>query len=186
MQVMNGEAVNTGKKGSGLAKFLYVVAAVLAVIFVYMLIVNIMYISSYAASYGMSFSDMWQEAVQYIVTGSVSYFVYAVLVFAAGKIVSIVQSGCCAPCAPQVNEETLCDEEIGEAEEGGTDEEEAEESEAKGFDPDQVINRLGKKEEAEEKADDEADPEMQPEDEPDEPDITVVPIRERRKRRFIK
>ena len=66
------------------------------------------------------------------------------------------------------------------------DEEEAEESEAKGFDPDQVINRLGKKEEAEEKADDEAEPEMQPEDEPDEPDITVVPIRERRKRRFIK
>ena len=172
MQVMNGEAVNTGKKGSGLAKFLYVVAAVLAVIFVYMLIVNIMYISSYAASYGMSFSDMWQEAVQYIVTGSVSYFVYAVLVFAAGKIVSIVQSGCCAPCAPQVNEETLCDEEIGEAEEG--------------FDPDQVINRLGKKEEAEEKADDEAEPEMQSEDDPDEPDITVVPIRERRKRRFIK
>ena len=176
MQVMNGEAVNTGKKGSGLAKFLYVVAAVLAVIFVYMLIVNIMYISSYAASYGMSFSDMWQEAVQYIVTGSVSYFVYAVLVFAAGKIVSIVQSGCCAPCAPQVNEETLCDKEIGEAEE----------SEEKGFDPDQVINRLGKKEEAEEKADEEAEPEIQPEDEPDEPEIMVVPIRERRKRRFIK
>lgn len=168
---MKGEAVNTGKKGSGLAKFLYVVAAVLAVIFVYMLIVNIMYISSYTVSYGMSFSDMWQEAVQYIVTGSVSYFVYAVLVFAIGKIVSIVQAGCCAPCAPQVNEETLCDEEIGEAE---------------GFDPDQVINRLGKKEEAEEKADDEAAPEMQPEDEPDEPKITVVPIRERRKRRFIK
>jgi len=84
---MNGEAVNTGKKGSGLAKFLYVVAAVLSVIFVYMLIVNIMYISSYAVSYGMTFSDMWQEAVQYIVTGSVSYFVYAVLVFAAGKII---------------------------------------------------------------------------------------------------
>ena len=125
---MNGEAVNTGKKGSGLSKFLYVVAAVLAVIFVYMLIVNIMYISSYAASYGMSFSDIWQEAVQYIVTGSVSYFVYAVLVFATGKIVSIVQTGCCVPCAPQVNEETLCDEEIGEAKEVGTDE--AEESEA--------------------------------------------------------
>lgn len=172
MQVMNGEAVNTGKIGSGLAKFLYVVAAVLAVIFVYMLIVNIMYISSYAASYGMSFSDMWQEAVQYIVTGSVSYFVYAVLVFATGKIVSIVQTGCCVPCAPQVNEETLCDEEIGEAEEG--------------FDPDQVINRLGKKEEAEEKADDEAEPEMQSEDDPDEPDITVVPIRQRRKRRYMK
>ena len=177
---------NAYKSNGKLSKGLYVVAAILAVSFVYMLIVNIMYISSYAASYGMSFSDMWQEAVQYIVTGSVSYFVYAVLVFAAGKIVSIVQSGCCAPCAPQVNEETLCDEEIGEAEEGGTDEEEAEESEAKGFDPDQVINRLGKKEEAEEKADDEAEPEMQPEDEPDEPEITVVPIRERRKRRFIK
>ncbi|MBR1993448.1 MAG: hypothetical protein IJ988_03915 [Firmicutes bacterium] len=183
MQVMNGEAVNTGKKGSGLAKFLYVVAAVLAVIFVYMLIVNIMYISSYAASYGMSFSDMWQEAVQYIVTGSVSYFVYAVLVFAAGKIVSIVQTGGCVPCAPQVGEETCCDENFEETEDADV---EADDVKAEGFDPDQVINRLGKKEEAEEKSDDEAEPEMQPEDEPDEPDITVVPIRERRKRRFIK
>ncbi len=183
MQVMNGEAVNTGKKGSGLAKFLYVVAAVLAVIFVYMLIVNIMYISSYTASYGMSFSDMWQEAVQYIVTGSVSYFVYAVLVFAAGKIVSIVQTGCCVPCAPQAQEETCCDENFEETEDADV---EADDVKAEGFDPDQVINRLGKKEEAEEKSDDEAEPEMQHEDEPDEPDITVVPIRERRKRRFIK
>ena len=78
---------NAYKRNGKLSIVLYAVAAVLAVIFVYMLIVNIMYISSYTVSYGMTFSDMWQEAVQYIVTGSVSYFVYAVLVFAAGKII---------------------------------------------------------------------------------------------------
>ena len=44
---------NAYKSNGKLSKGLYVVAAILAVIFVYMLIVNIMYISSYAASYGM-------------------------------------------------------------------------------------------------------------------------------------
>lgn len=159
------------KNNSGLAKFLYVVAAVLAVIFVYMLIVNIMYISSYTASYGMSFSDMWQEAVQYIVTGSVSYFVYALLVFAAGKIVSIVQAGCCVPQVPA--EEACCDENFEETEDADV---EADEVETEGFDPDQVINRLSKNETVEEQADAEAD----------EPEITVVPIRQRRKRRYMK
>ncbi len=172
---MNGETVNTGKKkGRGLAKFLYVVAAVLAVIFVYMLIVNILYISSYTASYGMSFSDMWQEAVQYIVTGSVSYFVYAVLVFAAGKIISMMSAGeCCAPCVPQVQKETCCDKNFEEIEDADV---EADEVETEGFDPDQVINRLSKNETVEEQADAEAD----------EPEITVVPIRQRRKRRYMK
>lgn len=169
---MNGETVNTGKKkGSGFAKFLYVVAAVLTVIFVYMLIVNIMYISSYAASYGMSFTDMWQEAVQYIVTGSVSYFVYAVLVFSAGKIISKL-SVCC--CTPQVQaEDTCCDERFEEIEEADVA---ADEVEKEGFDPDQVINRLSKNETVEEQADAEAD----------EPEIAVVPIKQRRKRRYMK
>ena len=75
------------KNGSGFARVLYVISAVLLLVFVYMLYVNIAYISSYTASYGMSFSDMWQEAVQYIVTGSINYFVYAVLVFSAGRII---------------------------------------------------------------------------------------------------
>jgi len=75
------------KNGSGFARVLYVISAVLLLVFVYMLYVNITYISSYTASYGMAFSDMWQEAVQYIVTGSINYFVYAVLVFSAGRII---------------------------------------------------------------------------------------------------
>ena len=75
------------KNGSGFARVLYVISAVLLLVFVYMLYVNIAYISSYTASYGMAFSDMWQEAVQYIVSGSINYFVYAVLVFSAGRII---------------------------------------------------------------------------------------------------
>ncbi len=81
----------TGAKGkkssSGFARFLYVISAALLLAFVYMLYVNVTYISSYITSYGMSFSDMWQEAIQYIVAGSINYFVYAVLVFSAGKII---------------------------------------------------------------------------------------------------
>lgn len=129
----NGIEVSSKKNNSGLVKFLYVTAAVLALIFVYMLIVNIMYISSYSAAYGMALSDVWQEAVQYIVAGSVSYLVYAVLVFSAGKILSIVSA---APAAIAIEA----------AEEVPASEEER-------FDPERVINRLGKNETIDEKPD---------------------------------
>lgn len=89
---MRSDKKTKKSKGAGLAKGLYVIAAVLAVIFVYMLVVNIMYITSYGTSYGMVFADMWQEAVQYVVTGSISYLVYAVLVFSAGKIMMMLSA----------------------------------------------------------------------------------------------
>lgn len=112
------------KNDSGLVKGLYIIAAVLAVIFVYMLIVNIMYISSYSVSYGMSFSDIWQEALQHIVTGSVSYLVYAVLVFCAGKIISMLSAGD-VPIRKDAVEEDI---------------------DTENFDPDRVINRFNKEE----------------------------------------
>ncbi len=87
---MRNAEIKEKRSKRALAKVLYLIAAVLAVVFVYMLYVNIMYINSYAASYGMMFSDMWQEAVQYVVTGSIAYFVYAVLVFSAGKMIMML------------------------------------------------------------------------------------------------
>lgn len=78
-------------KASGLVKALYVIAIVLMVIWVYMIIVNIMYISNYANTYGIAVSDMMMDAVQYVITGSISYFIYGVLVFCGGKIIRLIQ-----------------------------------------------------------------------------------------------
>ena len=85
---------NTKKNGAAwLPNTLYVISALIAVVFVYMMIVNIMYIQNYLASYGMAFSDMWMDSIQYILTGSISYLVYAILVFCAGKLISMVGAG---------------------------------------------------------------------------------------------
>ncbi|MEI3518575.1 MAG: hypothetical protein V8R14_03900 [Clostridia bacterium] len=58
---------------------------------IYMIVVNSMYVVKYASSYGMTLSDMKLDAIQYIVTGSISYFVYGALLFAAGRIISMLQ-----------------------------------------------------------------------------------------------
>lgn len=85
---------STKKNGAAwLPNTLYVISALIAVVFVYMMIVNIMYIQNYLASYGMAFSDMWMDSIQYILTGSISYLVYAILVFCAGKLISMVGAG---------------------------------------------------------------------------------------------
>ncbi len=80
------------KKNTGLVKAMYTIAVILAVFFVYMVIVNVLYINDYVALYGMSFAGMWAEAVQYVITGSISYLVYAILVFSAGKIIGILSN----------------------------------------------------------------------------------------------
>lgn len=78
------------KSRSGLIKFLYVISAILALVFVFMLIINVNYIINYIAAYGLSFGDMCLESIKYIITGSLNYFVYALLVFCAAKILSVV------------------------------------------------------------------------------------------------
>ena len=45
--------------------------------------------------------DMWQEAIQYIVNNSLSYLIYGLLLFAAGKTLDVVQKSKAAP-APVV------------------------------------------------------------------------------------
>ena len=87
---MKNEGIRTKENASALVKVLYVIAAVLMVIFIYMIIVNVMYIKSYADGYGIEVSDMLFDAVQYVVTGSISYFVYGLLVFCAAKIIEMM------------------------------------------------------------------------------------------------
>ena len=88
-----------GQKAPGIVKTFYIAAAVLMAICIYMIVVNSMYVTNYASSYGMSLSDMKLDAFQYIVTGSISYFVYGALLFAAGRVISMLQkaqaSGIC-------------------------------------------------------------------------------------------
>ncbi len=81
----------SGQKTSGIVKAFYIAAAVLIAICIYMIVVNSMYIVSYASSYGIELSDMKLDAIQYIVTGSISYLVYGALLFAAGRIISMLQ-----------------------------------------------------------------------------------------------
>lgn len=78
------------KRNTGLVGALYVISVILLLIFVFMLIGNIGYIRNYITSYGMPVSDMVMESVQYVVANSLSYLVYAVLVFCAAKVISIV------------------------------------------------------------------------------------------------
>ncbi len=86
-----GRKKTSGQKTSGIVKAFYIAAAVLMAICIYMIVVNSMYVVNYASSYGMTLSDMKLEAIQYIVTGSISYFVYGALLFAAGRIISMLQ-----------------------------------------------------------------------------------------------
>ena len=86
---------NNGR--SVIAKIMYAASALLAVIFIYMLIEAITYIGDYMASYGMAFGDMWSDAIQYVLSSSISYLVFALLLFAAGKIIDemSMRAACC-------------------------------------------------------------------------------------------
>lgn len=88
------------KNGNGrsvIAKVMYAASALLAVIFIYMLIEAIAYIGDYMASYGMAFGDMWSDAIQYVLSSSISYLVFALLLFAAGRILDemSMRAACC-------------------------------------------------------------------------------------------
>lgn len=86
-----GRKKTSGQKTPGIVKAFYIAAAVLIALCIYMIVINSMYVVNYASSYGMSLSDMKLDAFQYIVTGSISYFVYGALLFAAGRIISMLQ-----------------------------------------------------------------------------------------------
>lgn len=104
----------TSRKTSLLVKALYVVAAVMMLICVYMVVVNIMYIRNYAVTYGMEISDMKMDAIQYIVTGSISYFVYSVLIFCSGKIIKLLQCGCECGAVELVKNDEAAEEKAGD------------------------------------------------------------------------
>ncbi len=82
----------TKTKKSGLVKAFYIIAAVLAAIWIYMIVYNMISIKSYADGYGLELSDMKLDILQYLLINPIGYFIYAVIVFAAGKILNILQN----------------------------------------------------------------------------------------------
>lgn len=74
------------KKTRKLSIACYIVAAVLLAIAVYTAVSNMMYLKSYADTYGIGLSSMWQDAVSYIISGFVPYFANAFIIFVLGKI----------------------------------------------------------------------------------------------------
>ncbi len=144
------------KKVNNLAKVLYVISALLLVVFLYMVVAAVKYTGSYMTSYGMEFSDMGMDAIKYVIDGSMNYFVYAVLVFSAGKIVSMLGGRKPEEEAEEDPEEEPSAAEEAEAEEPSAaeavaeepaieepaKEEEKPEPEEVGFEADKIISRL--------------------------------------------
>lgn len=84
-------------KKSKIALGLYIVAAITCLLFLYMLISSVTYLSAYAGQYGMTVGDMGSEAYQYIITNAAPYLVYTALLVAAAQILTAVQ-GCKCEC----------------------------------------------------------------------------------------
>ena len=90
---MSTEKDSAKVKMSKLVLLFYIFAALMGVMFIYMFIAGVSYINNYTASYGMSFSDMWADAIQYILSSSVNYLVFAMILLGIGKVLDTVQRG---------------------------------------------------------------------------------------------
>lgn len=82
------------KKRNGLVGFMYVMAVIMLIVFAYMLVAGIIYIRTYMASYAMTVSDAWEYMLQYLISGTLEYLVYAILFFAAGRIITLLDNCC--------------------------------------------------------------------------------------------
>ena len=91
-------------KSSVIVKVMYILAAVFAAAGVYMAITNAIYISSYAATYGISVGAMMGDAIQYVLTGSLEYVAYAVIIFGIGRLMSMIQNFKPAADAEEIEE----------------------------------------------------------------------------------
>ena len=71
---------------SRLELIFYILAIVCMAVFVLLLITAILYIKNYFSSYGMSFSQGWKDAIQYVISNSGSWAVYSVILFGIARI----------------------------------------------------------------------------------------------------
>lgn len=80
-----------------LAMAFYIIAAIFVIFGVVLVIYNIKSMSTMAANYGMSISDLGGEAVMAMISPVLSYIAYPVVIFGIGKILSAqaVKIECC-------------------------------------------------------------------------------------------
>lgn len=131
------------QKTSKIAVVFYVLAAVMLVAAIFMMISAIMYVKVYIDSYGMSFGDMWSEMTQYIISGCVPYYAYAILIFGVGKLISLRSKDSICDTAPEEMSLGTADEHSEDEAAADEDTEEAksqEESEENADNNDENIN----------------------------------------------
>ncbi|MBQ0079602.1 MAG: hypothetical protein KBS66_06925 [Eubacterium sp.] len=102
-------------KKSKLTIALYVVAAIMGLLFLYLFVSSYAYIRSYAISYGMTVGDMGFEAIQYIISNSVAYLVYGVGLFALAQIWEAVRCKTCVAAEAPAEAPAAAVEETEEA-----------------------------------------------------------------------
>lgn len=91
----------------------YVVAALFAIMAVYMVAQNIAYMNQNLAAYGMTFMDLGAQAIVSLVDACAAYVAYAFLIFAAGRIHHAVAAEPCE-CVCECDCECDCEEEAKE------------------------------------------------------------------------
>ena len=73
---------------------------------IYTTVTNVLYLMSYAESYGTSLASMWQDAVSYVISGFIPYFAYSFIVFVLGKFAKeIFESKCESKCECEIESE---------------------------------------------------------------------------------
>jgi len=88
-QTPNNKASKTIKEGkprSKLVIILYAISGILVIYGGYMVYYTINYIKSYYSTTTTSISDEMTGVIQYIVTNSIIYFVYALLIYIGARI----------------------------------------------------------------------------------------------------
>ncbi len=65
---------------------LYVAAVIMAAIGCFMVYGSVAYITSYASMYGMTFADMFSDAMQYVFTQCFAYFGFAIVTAGIGAV----------------------------------------------------------------------------------------------------
>lgn len=105
------------KKSSSFIKAMYVMAAVMFVICLYMIIYNFSYLSNYATTYGMTLGAMWSDVLQYVIAGSANYLAFGFVFLAIAKIYKKIEESCgpICTCGGESEEECTCDCECEEA-----------------------------------------------------------------------
>lgn len=86
------------KKSSSFIKAMYVMAAVMFVICLYMIIYNFSYLSNYATTYGMTLGAMWSDVLQYVIAGSANYLAFGFVFLAIAKIYKKIEESCGPIC----------------------------------------------------------------------------------------